>query len=182
MTTTPGTKPTPALDIEKWYWEATTTKHHEMVEAAHSWVYDEDYPLWLVMLGRPGTGKTHLARRASQIKHIPMIKWTRILQDCKADDYGWFNSACSNRVAIIDDIGADCFLADGSVSNFASQKLCTLLDRRIRKLTMLTSNFSLRDFAEKFDERIASRLVRDSAIVTSFDVDDYCLEQYNASA
>ena len=69
---------------------------------------------------------------------------------------------------VIDDIGAE------HGSEYGSQKLLEVLDKRLGKWTFITSNLTMERFAE-IDRRIASRLVRDNNQVLECVTTDYAL-------
>jgi len=71
----------------------------------------------------------------------------------------------------IDDLGAE------YESDFIDSKLQQLLNKRLNKWTVITSNLSLNDFSLK-DDRIASRLVRGKNKVIQIDANDYNLKHY----
>lgn len=65
-------------------------------------------------------------------------------------------------VLLIDDIGAE------KVTDWSRQVFYTLIDRRYvnMKPTIITSNLSMAEFAEKFDDRVASRIADMGEIIT----------------
>ena len=65
----------------------------------------------------------------------------------------------------------------GYETDFINSKLQQLLNKRLNKWTVITSNLSLNDFSHK-DERIASRLVRGGNQVIQIDATDYYLKHY----
>jgi DNA replication protein DnaC len=69
---------------------------------------------------------------------------------------------------VIDDIGAE------HGSEYGTQKLLELLDRRAGKWTFITSNLTMERFAE-LDNRIASRLIRGHNRVLQIVTQDYAL-------
>ena len=66
------------------------------------------------------------------------------------------------KLLVIDDVGAE------KISDWSRQIFYTLIDRRYRdmKQTIITSNLSLSEFAEKFDDRIVSRLCENGRTIT----------------
>lgn len=65
-------------------------------------------------------------------------------------------------VLLIDDVGAE------KISDWSRQIFYTLIDRRYvnMKPTIITSNLSMAEFAEKFDDRVASRIADMGEVIT----------------
>ena len=63
---------------------------------------------------------------------------------------------------------------------FATQTMAEVLNRRQGKWTVITSNFSRKQFAEEFDVRIASRLMRDRNVIVETNVRDYAIRKEKA--
>lgn len=172
-------------------------------------------PRWLVLLGHPGCGKTHLAQKIrwwlndharrlynrSRDQIDPghqdgetsyvyaqsgaiMAKWEKVAASAKAGDYQQLANCRGDWVKVIDDLGVNSFseasIRSGqpSATPFASQIIGSVMDARIRKWTVITSNFSRQEFAEQFDTRIASRLTRgNNVVVNCFALGDYGIRQ-----
>lgn len=103
-----------------------------------------------------------------------MAKWGTIISRAREGDFGLFNRAANDHFKVIDDLGVDSMDREGRATPFATQKMSELLDRRTGKWTIITSNFTRKQFAEIFDSRISSRLMRnDSVIVDCSGVRDF---------
>lgn len=127
----------------------------------------------LYLTGLRGTGKTHTA--AAMVKEIMLdktpdhgragIRWISAVdllleirgsfrdgsersEDGIIEDYG------ESRLLVLDDLGAE------KTTEWSLQTLYTIIDRRYReeRQTIITSNLSLDELADKLDDRIASRL------------------------
>lgn len=163
-------------------------------------------PRWLTFIGAPGCGKTHLADRlrwflrnngegiynrfyrpdTRDLKTVfcyvqegaVMAKWGTIIERLRIGDRSLFKKACDDHYKVIDDLGVNSFDREGIATPFAVQSMAELLDRRLRKWTVITTNFSRSQLAEQFDPRIASRLLRDgNLIVDCSGLDDFNLRK-----
>jgi len=151
-------------------------------------------PRWLVLVGRSGSGKTYLAERIVEwVKQHGrsvymrerqnqgrdgvsslwtyaqagpfMCRWAKLLSQLRSGQYYRLEDAADDWFKAIDDLGTDSAGADGEATQFAVQKMGDLLDRRLRKWTVITTNFNRAQIAEKFDVRIASRLMRHGSVI-----------------
>lgn len=141
---------------------------------------------WLSLLGVSGSGKTMLAKavRQSVLANRPdmtcaFFKWCNVVNRyLRQGDYGIIPYLADDvDMLVLDDIG----LETGSA--FSSAKLGELLDMRLGKWTLLTSNLLLADISEQIDMRVASRLVRgESEVIQLAGVPDWSFEAYKRRA
>lgn len=159
-------------------------------------------PRWLILVGDPGCGKTHLSERIrafirdrarnlyeatvrakidpgasdyrtcwSYAQEGPFLaKWAVMIDKARSKDYAALKLAASDWIKIIDDLGTNSFTEDSfnktpRATLFVCQAMGDLLDKRLRKWTVINSNFSRRQFAEQFDSRVASRLTRHGNVI-----------------
>lgn len=137
---------------------------------------------WLSLLGLSGVGKTMLAKGVrSCIRDnrpnlvVRLYRWSDVVNNhLRQGDYRIMAFLIEDvDVLMLDDIGLE------SGSAFSNAKLGELLDARLDKWTMLTSNLSLEQIGECIDVRIASRMVRgDSMVVEMLSAPDWSLEQF----
>jgi DNA replication protein DnaC len=106
-----------------------------------------------------------------------MVKWGKLIQDCRERNFARFTRASEDYYKIIDDLGANSFDREGAATVYATQQMAELLDRRLRKWTVITSNFGRKEFAEKFDVRVSSRLMRDRNVIVEANVRDYAIRK-----
>jgi len=83
-----------------------------------------------------------------------------------------FDEMVVSDLLTIDDIGADDDPWKGG-----SDKLCQLLTRREKEFTVVTTNIEPAHWPEKFDIRIADRLMRNSEVVNLFGLESYAFVQ-----
>lgn len=83
----------------------------------------------------------------------------------------WLNKPARDTFfLVIDDLGAE-----RDSSGFVKDKMFELLNARMGKWTLITTNLSLKNIAENYDARIASRLIRDGNIFMRINAGDYWL-------
>jgi DNA replication protein DnaC len=143
-------------------------------------------PRWLSLLGRSGTGKTHLARAISRFFNAEastyvdpstgarlsrrggFIGWRKIVDHLRDGDYCVMDAVCNDWFVALDDIGTE------KASDFSLAKLDQIIDARLGKWTVITCNFTRAEIAEHIDVRIASRLGRGkNVIVDDINAPDY---------
>lgn len=144
------------------------------------WLVGKGKPRWLSIVGRSGTGKTHLA------KEIYRYVWRNLGGETSSDKLFCldFKFATADALAeqwrsrksaylpeyerapllVVDDIGT---VADKS--GFVTDAMYTLLSRRMGKWTVVTSNLTYAAISSQFDERLADRMLRDGNVVASID-------------
>jgi len=136
---------------------------------------------WLSLLGASGVGKTHLAEsvRTALVKERPTIpiqlwKWQKVVSMLRSGDWAFVEYLVKEvYVLILDDIGAE------NTTPSILSALNRVVDGRLGKWTMLTSNLLPKHIGEHLDARIASRLYRGENVVCRVeDAPDYCFERY----
>ena len=136
---------------------------------------------WLSLLGASGIGKTHLAEAARDalFKERPSLpiqlwKWQKVVSMLRSGDWAFVEYLVKEvYVLILDDIGAE------NTTPSILSALNRVVDGRLGKWTMLTSNLLPEHIGEHLDARIASRLYRGNNVVCRVkDAPDYCFERY----
>lgn len=143
-------------------------------------------PRWLSFLGMSDVGKTHLAKEIlAHVRKLPKPGLLVYSMEGEAPPPGWsaglldsvfeywpklaaelfdspdrFEHAMKAHLLVLDDIAAET-----DRTGWATSKLCTLLDQRLNKWTVITSNKSMQWIHETMDARIASRLMRGRNVV-----------------
>lgn len=139
---------------------------------------------WLTLSGECGCGKTMLAKEAFYL--IAERTFRSLALDGEnweshfatvynlADAWrsgNWLNKPARDAFfLVIDDLGAE-----RDSSGFVKDKMFELLNARMGKWTLMTTNLSLKNIAENYDARIASRLIRDGNIFMRINAGDYWL-------
>lgn len=146
-------------------------------------------PYWLMFLGNSGTGKTHLAKRVwkrffNEIRltnklldvkkqHIygtdgQFVDWRKMCDQMREGCFGRVDDICSEWFIVIDDVGAEY-----DPNGFLLSKLDQILNSRLEKFTMITSNLPFGEIATKLDARIASRMIRNNGVIVEIDAQDF---------
>lgn len=109
-----------------------------------------------------------------------LVKWGQLIEECRGRDFRRYERACKDFYKVIDDLGANCANAQGDITPFSIQTIAEVLERRLRRWTVITSNFTRKQFAEKFDVRISSRLMRDRNVIVETKVRDFAIRTERA--
>lgn len=146
-------------------------------EMAERWFSRDRKQSNLVIVGDPGCGKTHVARklvqwarghsgavltthRLSEVPSVMFKAWPEIVSSFKEGFYGVVEDMIEADLLAIDDLGAE-----HDPSRNAADKLCQILSRREKKWTILTTNLQPSSWSERLDQRIGDRLFRNSMVV-----------------
>lgn len=141
---------------------------------------------WLTLTGVPGCGKTFVASQLFRLgakanpggkgiwigsRPRPASVWlsaSEFGQRMKSGDWFLPESLANEWLVAIDDLGAE-----HDKSGFLADALYRACNARLGKWTIFTTNFTLGEIADRLDQRIASRLIRDGNEVFSIDAGDY---------
>lgn len=135
----------------------------------------------IIFTGKSGTGKTHLAmaicneylKRTQFTKKVLFVNYPKLLEEFKfaiADKelqrqlYRHVTSESEKAdLMVIDDLGAELGGTDGKESSqFNNQKIYDLLEARVNKATIFTSNLSSSEISKYYGDRIMSRMLNNS--------------------
>lgn len=106
--------------------------------------------------------------------------WPKLVQEMKAGDFSACEQLCemeekpngtkgpTNWFEVIDDIGQ----LEDTAKGYLLGALSRIADARRKQWTVWTSNLSLQEIAERLDERISSRMIRDGNVV----VENHCID------
>lgn len=135
-------------------------------------IHNKKKPYWLTLAGNCGVGKTMLARgivKASEIVHAQTWRWaTAVNKYMRAGDYGIVDHLCDLRLLLIDDVGSE------HMSDYTNKELLRVLENRLDKWTIITTNKTMDEISDTVDMRISSRLKRGrNVVVNMFNVKDF---------
>ena len=150
-----------------------------------------DWPYCISLLGSQGTGKTLLARamyryakkhhgyfineklrgikQARDIYFKPASEISTCVREGNWDQFEYLRRAW---LLVIDDLGSEY-----DKSGFALSKMVELINSRMGKWTIITSNLELQQISQVLDPRIASRLIREGNKFVGVDTIDYALRK-----
>lgn len=159
-------------------------------------IYTHQYPRWLTILGKSGTGKTHTAiqiwkwvcgrpaefdvgRQVYERWWSPMhtayqprfVKWPKMVEKLRADDHAEYRDMFQWPFLVLDDLGAE-----RDQTGYAAEKLEMLIDSRNGKWTVLTSNLSL-DHWLKREVRVGDRMLRGGNVVVEVNIPSYSVKK-----
>ena len=143
----------------------------------------------LVIVGQYGSGKTHVARKIANycnsgamaavnrghwsgrcIPSATFRSWPELCNEFNAKDESSLQDLFNEDMLSLDDIGAE-----NDPWKACSDKLCQVLSRRERMFTVITTNIAPQHWTEKFDGRIADRLMRFATVSDISAVPSYAL-------
>lgn len=145
----------------------------------------------LVLAGEPNTGKSHTAGAILRFAYaasfrafeqglwprVPsasFVRWPEVACEIRARNLTSIEDMHAADLLIMDDIGAE-----HDPWREVTSALCQVLSRREEKFTVITTNIAPEQWPEKFDVRIADRLLRNSEVVNLFGLPSYAMIQTN---
>ena len=127
-------------------------------------------PRWLTMCAASGCGKTHLALRIRDIAREQLRlgrcqRWTvtRYAEMLRNGHWDLQAQLEGLDLLVLDDLGAE------RMSDAIRASLYDLLNSRLGKWTVITSNMNLQGIADDIDSRLSSRMIRGGSVVVEVD-------------
>lgn len=157
--------------VKEAQWLLNDMAHEHIVE-----------PRWLTMCAASGCGKTHLALRIRDIAREKLRfrrcqRWTVArYAEMLRNGHGDLQAQLEGLdLLVLDDLGAE------RMSDAIRASLYDLLNSRLGKWTVITSNMNLQGIAEDIDSRLSSRMLRGGSVVVEVeDARDYPLAAQRA--
>lgn len=149
---------------------------------------------WFVIAGQTGCGKTHAARAVSRYfdamkvqawsmglmgnrSHVSspvFVQWPTICELDTSFFLDWLRwDVSSAMMVILDDVGAE---SERYRNGENESRLLRVLEACERKWLMVTTNVRPKDWVQRWDQRIADRLLK-AARISLFDVPSYRLRK-----
>lgn len=98
------------------------------------------------------------------------IDWRAQVENFQKGIYSEIEDMCDFDFLVLDDIGSE-----HDPSGIGKAKLDRILNARLGKTTVITSNLLLDQIQAKIDARVSSRLIRNDSTVVELIVDDFNL-------
>ena len=111
-------------------------------------------PRWLSLLGRSGTGKTMLSRKASKEVGGRFRQWSKIMDALREGHWHAKEMLISYPILVVDDLAA------AHETDLSRATMDVLAARRLGKWTIWTSNLSLEQVGD-VSHRVRSRMLRE---------------------
>jgi DNA replication protein DnaC len=192
----PAEQPSEKLSWEeKWlrincYCDDLKTLAAEVKAFCKRWWHCDKNRCVLVLVGNPGCGKTHTAKAiwkfcdstafsayasghgqtwtGARVPSTKFASWPEIAVELAGKNTSSLPELSGADLVVIDDIGAE-----NDDWKTATSHLCSVLSAREHRFTVVTTNIGPEAWAERFDCRVADRLIRNSVIVDLRKVPSY---------
>jgi DNA replication protein DnaC len=183
---------------EGWHPEAA-----KLAMAVERWckrcITRDAHPRLMVICGANGIGKSMAARAAARYvtcaaitgwemgywpepPRVRLIAWSRIAgvvpSERSGDGAAW-DLAIDMDVVVLDDVGAE---VDRFKNDLPVENLRLILEERRDKWTLITTNLFPEDFADKWDDRVADRLYRNSEVIALRSIQSYQTREQDKNA
>jgi DNA replication protein DnaC len=158
----------------------------------YSSIFEYDKPRNLLLIGNYGTGKSHLAvSTAKEIMHqkiVPAFVFstpsllTKLRSTYNRNSYESeekiINQLSRVSLLVLDDIGAEQSKpSEQNEQSWATSKIFEIIDNRIGKHTIYTTNYDLKELQQRLGGRNFSRMMENTHVVKMYG-EDYRLKDY----
>lgn len=110
-------------------------------------------------------------RNHLMLPNIPSVTWRywpKVVDGFKEMRYEIMDDLLEGDIIFLDDVGAE-----HDPSKNGVDKLCQIVNRRERKFSVITTNLAPEQWEDKWDGRVADRLLRASQIVSLAEIPSY---------
>lgn len=153
--------------------------------------FSKENPVSLLLIGNYGTGKSHLAvsitkRLMDKGLTCIFISTPKLMtklrstynKDSDVSEDQIIDSLTQVDCLVLDDIGAESTKASAdNQHSWATSKLFEIIDNRIGKHTIFTSNFEPKELEQRLGGRNFSRMMEDTHVIKMYG-DDYRLKNF----
>lgn len=147
------------------------------------WFCGDEKNRLLVLVGGTGCGKTHVAKRIARwvsavsyerwlhlgsgdaLPEVAFVDWCHVATPQRTSEdrfYDWLTEHAEDSMLILDDVGTE---VDAARSGAPTARLCTVLNQRAGKFTLITTNVPVASWAARWDARVEDRLLRGSVVI-----------------
>ncbi|MDT2864661.1 ATP-binding protein [Vagococcus carniphilus] len=132
-----------------------------------------------IFTGKPGTGKSHLAMSIAKVVNEHSQPYKKCLftsidevmrkikdsfnhRDSKYTEEYVTNLLTSADLLVIDDLGAEtgAIFSDKQATDFTTKVLYSIMNGRMNKPTIITTNLTSKEMAKMYDQKLISRFLR----------------------
>ena len=132
-----------------------------------------------IFTGKPGTGKSHLAMSIAKVVNEHSQPYKKCLftsidevmrkikdsfnhRDSKYTEEYITNLLTSADLLVIDDLGAEtgAIFSDKQATDFTTKVLYSIMNGRMNKPTIITTNLTSKEMAKMYDQKLISRFLR----------------------
>lgn len=156
-------------------------------------VFDLDKPRNLLLIGNYGTGKSHLAvSAAKEVMHKKYMSalfistpklLTKLRSTYNRNSYesegNIINQLSSVSLLVLDDIGSEQSKPSNDINeqSWATSKIFEIIDNRIGRHTIFTTNYDVNELQQRLGGRNFSRMMENTHVVKMFG-EDYRLKDF----
>jgi len=164
----------------------------KMFAAAQRFAASVNYtaPYWLTLAGTSGAGKTHLAKavwrqwmdqnrfdigfdapaQRTYGNTGMFIRWRELCSDLRSGCYEGIEDIIKEWFVVFDDVGSE-----QDNTGFIASATDRIFAGRVGKWTMITTNLTLQEIADRIDVRVADRMLRNDGVVVEVNCPSYMM-------
>lgn len=159
--------------------EADTKSKQQVIEKCKTFLklFFENKPTGLFLIGKPGTGKTHMSNaickeiinKQMESANIKILNIVDLLNNIKSTYKGknvktetdLMNTYINVNLLVLDDLGKEYSKVDNFGNSWANEKLYKIINSRyeLLKPMIVTTNYNFKELEDKIDPAIVSRII-----------------------